>query len=163
MRLLGDADDAADAVQEAYIRAYRGLDRFRGDARFATWLHRIVVNCATTHLGRRTRHRHEPLEPTLALADERREHDPQTRVDDTALHDELVGALDELPPRLRAVVVLRDVYDLPHEVIAGELGISVAASKVRLHRARRRLRTVLADTTVLPPVPERRHVAAGRA
>ena len=52
----------------------------------------------------------------------------------------MTAALEELPPRLRAVVVLRDVYDLPHDAIATELGISESAAKVRLHRARRRLR-----------------------
>ena len=56
------------------------------------------------------------------------------------LRDRVTDALDELPPRLRAVVVLRDVYDLPHEAIAAELGITEAAAKVRLHRARRKLR-----------------------
>jgi RNA polymerase sigma-70 factor (ECF subfamily) len=60
-----------------------------------------------------------------------------------ALRDRVNDALADLPPRLRAVVVLRDVYDLPHEAIAAELGISVPAAKVRLHRARRRLREQL--------------------
>ena len=61
----------------------------------------------------------------------------------SALHQRLAAAVDELPPKLRAIVVLKDVYDLPHEAIAEELGISVAAAKVRLHRARKRLRDVL--------------------
>ena len=56
------------------------------------------------------------------------------------LRDRLTDALEELPPRLRAVVVLRDVYDLPHDAIAAELGISESAAKVRLHRARHKLR-----------------------
>ena len=63
--------------------------------------------------------------------------------DAAELRDRLKGALAELPPRLRAVVVLRDVYDLPHEAIAAELGISESAAKVRLHRARRKLREQL--------------------
>ena len=58
----------------------------------------------------------------------------------SSLRDRLTGALADLPPKLRAVVVLRDVYDLPHEAIAAELGISETAAKVRLHRARRELR-----------------------
>jgi RNA polymerase sigma-70 factor (ECF subfamily) len=61
--------------------------------------------------------------------------------------DHVGRALADLPPRLRAVVVLKDVYGLPHEAIAEELGISVSAAKVRLHRGRRRLRDVLYDET----------------
>ena len=62
------------------------------------------------------------------------------RAEASDLRDRLTDALEDLPRRLRAVVVLRDVYDLPHEAIAAELGISESAAKVRLHRARRKLR-----------------------
>jgi RNA polymerase sigma-70 factor (ECF subfamily) len=139
-RLTGDEDDARDVVQEAYLRAYRGLRRFRGDAQFSTWLYRITANCAATHLGRRARHRHDELDDTLPVADDRPDHDPQLRADADDLHGRLQAALAALPDRLRAVVVLRDVYDLPHESIAAELGISESAAKVRLHRARHKLR-----------------------
>jgi RNA polymerase sigma-70 factor (ECF subfamily) len=139
-RLTGDEDDARDVVQEAYLRAYRGLRRFRGDAQFSTWLYRITANCAATHLGRRARHRHDELDDTLPVADDRPDHDPQLRADADDLHGRLQAALGALPDRLRAVVVLRDVYDLPHESIAAELGISESAAKVRLHRARHKLR-----------------------
>src|SRR5258708_13328716 len=62
-RLTGDEEDARDVVQESYLRAFRGLKRFRGDAQFTTWLYRITANCASTHLGRRARHRHDtPLD-----------------------------------------------------------------------------------------------------
>ena len=139
-RLVGDEDDARDVVQEAYLRAFRGIRRFRGDAQFSTWLHRITANCAATHLGRRRRHRHEELDDDPAVPDASPAHDPELVAESHALRDLLTAELSELPPRLRAVVVLRDVYDLPHEAIATELGISVAAAKVRLHRARKRLR-----------------------
>jgi RNA polymerase sigma-70 factor (ECF subfamily) len=139
-RLTGDEDDARDVVQEAYLRAYRGLRRFRGDAQFSTWLYRITANCAATHLGRRARHRHDELDDSLPVADDRPDHDPQLRADAEDLHGRLQAALAALPDRLRAVVVLRDVYDLPHESIAAELGISESAAKVRLHRARHKLR-----------------------
>src|SRR5581483_9433914 len=59
LRLTANEEDAKDVVQEAYLRAYRALKRFRGDASFTTWLYRITANCATTHLGKRSRHRHE--------------------------------------------------------------------------------------------------------
>ncbi len=139
-RLTGDPEDARDVTQETYLRAFRGLRRFRGDAQFTTWLYRITANCASTHLGRRTRHRHEELHDDLAVDDRRPDHDPVGRAEHGALRERLDIALRALPPRLRAVVVLRDIYDLPHEAIAAELGISESAAKVRLHRARRKLR-----------------------
>jgi RNA polymerase sigma-70 factor, ECF subfamily len=139
-RLTGNEEDARDVAQEAYLRAYRGLARFRGEAQFSTWLYRITANCAATYLGRRSRHRHDPLDDSLPVADPRADYDPQLRVDADDLQRRLGSALEELPPRLRAVVVLRDVYDLSHDAIATELGISESAAKVRLHRARNKLR-----------------------
>jgi RNA polymerase sigma-70 factor (ECF subfamily) len=139
-RLTGDDEDARDVTQEAYLRAYRGLRRFRGDAQFTTWLYRITANCASTHLGRRRRHRHEELDDDLPVDDLRPAADPVGRAEHGALRERVAEALRDLPPRLRAVVVLRDIYDLPHEAIAAELGISESAAKVRLHRARRKLR-----------------------
>ena len=140
LRLTGDEDDARDVVQESYLRANRGLKRFRGDAQFTTWLYRITANCAANQLRRRSRHRHEELdEETGPVMDA--DHDPAALADASDLRDRVERALALLPPRLRAVVVLRDVYDLPHEAIAAELGISESAAKVRLHRARRKLRS----------------------
>ena len=87
-----------------------------------------------------SRHRHDELDDELAGERLAGPGNPEAAVEAAALRDRLHLALAGLPPRLRAVVVLRDVYDLPHEAIAAELGISVSAAKVRLHRARRRLR-----------------------
>lgn len=153
LRLTGDEEDARDVVQETYLRAYRGLHSFRGDARFTTWLYRITANCAATTLGRRGRHRHDHLPDDAPVADDRPDHDPAHRAEHGDLRDRLQEALRDLPPRLRAVIVLRDIYDLPHEAIAAELGISESAAKVRLHRARRKLRGELFDE----------HEAASRA
>jgi RNA polymerase sigma-70 factor (ECF subfamily) len=144
-RLTGDEEDARDVTQEAYLRAYRGLRRFRGDAQFSTWMYRITANCASTHLGRRKRHRHDELTEELGVADERPAVDPELQLELGGLRDRLHVALRDLPPKLRAVVVLRDIYDLAHTEIAAELGISESAAKVRLHRARKKLRE-----TVLP-------------
>lgn len=140
VRLTGNEEDARDVVQDAYLRAYRSIGRFRGDARFSTWLYRIVANCASTHNTRKGRHRTEVLADDDAVVDVRPEGDPVQAAEAADLREELDAAVQELPPRLRSVIVLRDVYDLPHEAIAEELGISVSAAKVRLHRARRRLR-----------------------
>jgi RNA polymerase sigma-70 factor (ECF subfamily) len=143
-RLTGNEEDARDVVQESYLRAYRGLKRFRGDAQFTTWLYRITANCANTHMGKRSRRRTEPLPDDLAghaaLVDRDPDRDPAARADASLLRERLEGALDDLPPKLRSVVVLRDIYDMPHEEIAANLGISESAAKVRLHRARRKLR-----------------------
>jgi RNA polymerase sigma-70 factor, ECF subfamily len=147
LRLMANEEDAKDVVQEAYFRAYRGLKRFRGEASFTTWLYRITANCAATHLGKRSRHRHESLDGEAAeLVENRPDIDPEGRAEAALLRIRVSAALEDLPPRLRAVVVLRDVYDLPHEAIATELGITEAAAKVRLHRARLRLRTQLFPT-----------------
>ncbi|MGH9165128.1 MAG: RNA polymerase sigma factor [Acidimicrobiales bacterium] len=139
-RLTGNEEDAEDVVQEAFVRAFRGLKRFRGDAKFTTWLYRITANCAVTHMRKRHRDRHDVLDTDALLVDDRPDIDPEGRLgtaDDRRL---LQAALQSLSPEMRAVVVLRDIYDLPHEAIAAELGISEGAAKVRLHRARRKLR-----------------------
>src|SRR5690606_23039474 len=142
-RLMGNEEDARDVVQDAYLRAYRGLGRFRGDAQFSTWMYRIPANRAATHLGGRSRHRYDELADNAPAVGPRHAHDPQLRADADDLRRRLTAALETLLPRLRAVVVLRDVYDLPHDAIAAELGISETAAKVRLHRARRKLRDQL--------------------
>lgn len=140
LHLTGCVEDARDVTQEAYLRAYRSLDGFRSDARFSTWMYRITANVAATHAGRSRRHRHDELRDDSPIPDPHTEHDPALVADAGDLRDRLLVALGQLPPKLRAVVVLRDVYELPHDAIAEELGISVTAAKVRLHRARHRLR-----------------------
>ncbi|MDQ4072352.1 MAG: sigma-70 family RNA polymerase sigma factor [Actinomycetota bacterium] len=139
-RLTGNAEDARDVAQETYLRAYRSIHRFRGDSRFSTWLYRITANCASTLIARRARTSHDELSLDEPVPDRRPEVDPEGMAESGFIRDRLTAALAELPPRLRAVVVLRDIYDLPHEAIAAELGISQEAAKVRLHRARRKLR-----------------------
>lgn len=143
VRLTASEEDARDVVQEAYLRAWKGIQRFRGDAQFSTWMYRITANTAATLTGKRRRQRTvhlddvaDPVETEVALH-------PELATENSELLVALGAALQELPPRLRALVVLKDVYGLPHEAIAEELGISVTAAKVRLHRGRRRLRDLL--------------------
>lgn len=142
-RLTGNQEDARDVVQETYLRAFKGLKRFRGDAQFSTWVYRITANCASTHLAKGRRQRHDDLADNDTLIDERPESDPVQLADAALLRGRVEAALAELPDKLRSVVVLRDIYDLSHEEIGEQLGISVAAAKVRLHRARRKLREEL--------------------
>lgn len=143
-RLTGNEDDARDVVQDAYLRAYRGLRRFRGDAQFTTWLYRITANCSANLLAKRARHRTEPLAEDEQVIDIRPEVDPEQRLAGSDERARVAAALAQLPWRLRQVIVLRDIYDLAHGAIAKELGITEAAAKVRLHRARRKLRDILA-------------------
>jgi RNA polymerase sigma-70 factor (ECF subfamily) len=146
LRLTANEEDARDVVQETYLRAWKGLDRFRGDSQFSTWLYRITANTAYTHLQRRKRHRTEALEGLTADPVETRiEAQPEAAAEQDAMLDRLAHAVDRLPPKLRVLVVLKDVYELSHEEIADELGISVTAAKVRLHRGRKRLRELLDD------------------
>lgn len=144
-RLTGHEDDARDVVQEAYLRAYRGLRRFRGDSQFTTWLYRITANCSANLLAKRARTRTETLAEDAPIVDACPDRDPEVHFAGEADRARVAGALALLPVKLRQVIVLRDIYDLPHGSIAAELGISEAAAKVRLHRARRRLREVLGD------------------
>lgn len=155
LRLTGNEEDARDVVQEVYLRAFRGIRRFRGDALFTTWLYRITANCASSHMARRGRHRHEVLPEDAHVVDPHPSRQPEGRVESSELRIQLQAALEKLPPKLRAVVVLRDIYDLPHADIAEELGITESAAKVRLHRARQRLREEIF------PLPEERHARAG--
>lgn len=140
LRLTGNEHDADDVVQDTYVRAFRSLRKFRGDARFSTWLHRITANSASTLMGRSQRHRHDDIDTVIDLADHREDSDPEFQLQNGAVGARLRKALDNLPERLRNVVVLRDVHGLSHREIAEELDISEAAAKVRLHRARARLR-----------------------
>ena len=135
LRLVGDPDDARDVTQEVYLRAFRGLAKFRGDAQFTTWLYRITANRAATHLRQRGRHRHEPLPDEVWIED-----GSEGLREAVEVRGELARAVNALPAKLRVVVVLRDVYGLSHGDIAEELSISESAAKVRLHRARRTLR-----------------------
>lgn len=141
VRLCGESD-APDVTQDAYVRAFRAIESFRGDAAFSTWMYRITANVSSTQLQRRRNRRTEPLDVVGEVADVRLQQ-PDAAAVSSDLRERADRAIAALPPRLRAVVVLRDVYDLSHVEIAEELGLSVSAAKVRLHRARRQLRATL--------------------
>jgi RNA polymerase sigma-70 factor (ECF subfamily) len=147
VRLTGNEEDARDVVQEAYLRAWNGLRRFRGDAQFSTWMYRITANAAATLTQKRRRQRVMQLDEVEEPADVSLVGHPDVAAESLELLDQLSGALDQLAPKLRAVVVLKDVYGLPHEAIAEELGITETAAKVRLHRGRARLRDLLYEET----------------
>lgn len=151
-RILPTEEDARDAVQDAFMFAFRSLDRFEGHARLSTWLHRIVVNASLMRLRTRRRKREEALDPLLPsfLNDGHFSErfstwdDPAAKIE-TAETKALVRRLiDELPDAYRTVLLLRDIEGLDTEETAKLLETTPNAVKVRLHRARQALRTLLA-------------------
>ena len=147
LRLVGNAEDANDVVQDTYLRAFGAIRRFRGDAQIGTWLYRITSNAANTLLQRRRNSAHAELAGDAGVADLSRERNPEERAENADMRTQLLVALSTLPTKLRSVIVLRDIYDLSHDAIAEQLGISESAAKVRLFRARQKLREQLFDDT----------------
>ncbi|MFQ5967868.1 MAG: RNA polymerase sigma factor [Acidimicrobiia bacterium] len=143
LRLTANPDMAADVAQEAFVRAWRAIPRFRGDAAFSTWLHRITVNVAWTLRKRKKRHESQPLTEAMDLADTHEHLAPERAGELLELRQSIKVALARLPAGQRAVVVLKDVYGWSHAEVGEALGISVAAAKVRLHRGHKLLRKYL--------------------
>ena len=149
-----NAQDAEEAVQDAFWSIIRNIGSFRGDAALGSWIYRIVFNAAYQKVrGRARRCDDISLDEVLPTFDEHGHHadsiaDWSAAVDDPSIQSELrtvlTAALDELPPEYRAVVVLRDVEGLSHRDIGETLGITVASAKSRVHRARLFLRKRLA-------------------
>jgi len=145
--ILGDDADVEDAMQEAYIAAYRHLDDFAGRARFSTWLIRIAVNQALDRLRRAGRSL--PFDPLAGEALERAAgvaalgDDPEQRAGDRELGRLLERAIEALPAAFRAAYVLRELEGMETAEAAQSLGIEEATLKTRVHRARQRLREAL--------------------
>ena len=152
-RIVGSDEDARDVVQDAFLNAFRSLDRFEGNAKLSTWLHRIVVNAALMRLRTRKRKPEQSIETLLPgfLEDGHYEErfkswdEPVDKIMERAENRDLVRKqIDALPEGYRTVLVLRDIEGLDTEETANVLGLSVNATKIRLHRARQALRTLLA-------------------
>jgi RNA polymerase sigma-70 factor (ECF subfamily) len=151
-RILRDEEDARDAVQEAFVNAWKGLPRFGEGSRLSTWLHRIAVNAALMKLRSRRRHPEEPIDDLLPTfvedGHQTRPSEPWTEPADLALDREELQALvrraiDRLPETYRLVLLLRDIEGLDTAETAEVLGVTENAVKLRLHRARQALRTLL--------------------
>jgi RNA polymerase sigma-70 factor (ECF subfamily) len=149
-RLLGESEDAHDAVQEAFASAFRSIGSFHGDARLSTWLHRIVVNAALMKLRTRRRKPEQPLDDLLPKfepdghrqgADE--PWQPAQRLESQEVRKLVRDAIDRLPETHRTILVLRDIEELDTEEVAAQLGVNTGIVKTRLHRARQALRTLL--------------------
>lgn len=142
-----DADEAGEVAQEVFVRAWRGLDRFEGRSQLSTWLYRIAFNEAQRRLSRR---RPPPVEtdpdspdPISAIPDNP-DHEPDAQALEHELGEAVDAALSQLPPELRAAVILRDLEGLSTNEAAAAAGIRPAAFKSRLHRGRIALRPLLA-------------------
>ena len=151
-RLLLNDEDARDAVQDAFLSAVRSLDRFDGDARLSTWLHRVVINAAWMKLRTRRRSRERPIEELLPSFLPDGHHSERILAweepCDAALQRResqgiIKACIEKLPEDYRVVLVLRDIEGLDTKEAAGLLEISDDAVKTRLHRARQALRTLL--------------------
>jgi RNA polymerase sigma-70 factor, ECF subfamily len=144
LRILGDPQDAAEAVQDTYLRVWRGLSRFRGEAQFTTWLYRVATNTAISSYRARKRKRTREMEARDEVlgqiaAPGSTEAAAGARIDLQVLERALMG----LPDLYRLPVLLRDVYGLGIQEIAEQLKISESATKVRVHRGRKRLRDAM--------------------
>ena len=157
-RLTRNDEDARDVVQSAYLNAFRALSEFEGSAQLSTWLHRIVVNTALMKLRTRRRKPEESIEVLLPAFQDDGHHveqfsdwtTPADRLIERSETRALVRAcIDELPESYRTVLMLRDIEELSTQQVAQMLDCTTTAVKVRLHRARQALSTLL-----------RRHYAA---
>jgi RNA polymerase sigma-70 factor (ECF subfamily) len=136
-RIVGP-NDAEEVAQEVFVRVFRGLANFRGDSALSTWIYRLTVNAALSHLARRGR-RHE-VQNEDALVDVPAPPQPER---DSALAARIQEALGRLPDGYRAIIVLHDVEGLSHEECAAILECRVGTCKSQLHKARARMREFL--------------------
>ena len=145
LRMCGNAEDASDIAQDAFLAAWRGLPSFRGEAGFSTWLYRLVSNAAIDHL-RRTKHQRA----NVSLDDEELNLDapddsptPHEAAESTDLRDMVAKGLRELSDDHRTVLVMREVQELSYEEIAEALALDLGTVKSRISRARTALRKIL--------------------
>ncbi len=150
LRLLGDRAEAEDVAQEVMLRAWRGIASFQGRSSYFTWLYRIAVNEANRALEKRARRPAgvslgaRELQLPASPAD-----DPSRQAEVSELRLALGRALADLPPPLRAAIVLRDVEGLSTHEAAEIAGVSQAAFKSRLHQARLRVRAAIGDEALV--------------
>ena len=144
-KLTGNREMANDVAQEAFIRAWKAIEKFRGDSTFSTWIYRITVNTAWTLRKKAKKHNTLNIEDTYEpiVIDEKK--DPEMVAINSDLSSVLSKALNNLPVEQRIIVELKNIEGRSHKEIADYLDISVTAAKVRLHRAHQKLRQILED------------------
>jgi RNA polymerase sigma-70 factor (ECF subfamily) len=133
---IAGAQDAEEVAQEVFIRVFRGLAKFRGESALDTWVYRLTVNAALSHVQRRPMRAEGEDSLAMVAAHEGPARDPK-------LAARLESALADLPAGYRAVIVLHDVEGLSHEEISEILGCRIGTSKSQLHKARAKMRDLL--------------------
>jgi len=160
-RMMHSEEDARDAVQDAFVAAFRSIGKFDAHAQLSTWLHRIVVNASLMRLRTQRRRPEEAIEDLLPrfaedghqpLPNEPWSENAETLLQRAEIRSVVRAAIDELPDNYREVLLLRDIEELSTEETAQTLGVTANAVKVRLHRARQALRTLL-DPYMRPVTP----------
>lgn len=143
-RILDDVRDVEEAVQDAFLQAWRNLDRYRGEAAVFTWLYRIGVNEGLARTRRRRLTTVDLEAPAAAgVHDLRPDTQPEAMMEATEAREQVRTALGRLPFDYREAVVLRDLVGLTNEEVAAALGLTIPAAKSRIHRGRLQLRELL--------------------
>ena len=144
-KLTGNRELANDVAQESFIRAWKAIEKFRGDSTFGTWIYRITVNTAWTLRKKAKKHYSLNIEDTQepVVIDEKK--DPELVAINSDLSVVLRKALNQIPIEQRIIVELKNIEGRSHKEIADYLDISVTAAKVRLHRAHQKLRNILEE------------------
>lgn len=149
-RYLPDESDAQDAVQDAFISAFKSIQRFEGTSKLSTWLHRITVNAALMKLRTARRRPTVPIDDLLPTFDDTghqtRDSAPwrsDSESERTETRAMVRRCIDQLPDPYRAILLLRDIDGFDTAAVAAQLGLTEAAVKTRLHRARQALRALL--------------------
>ena len=150
--MLRNEQDAVDVAQEAFVRAWNGLRRFKSNASFYTWIYRITTNLCIDHVRRRDRQPTSPFEETIdpdtdaSVAEPPSSHpSPRDEAQRTELRDQIDRALAELSPDHRAVIHLREFEGLDYAEIARAMNCSIGTVMSRLHYARKHLQKLLRD------------------
>lgn len=148
--MVRNREDATDLTQEAFVKAYQNLSRFRTESSFYTWLYRIAMNVAIDHLRRQKKRAHEAFEDGVAteetggvVSDGSHRDGPGRTLERKQLHARLLAALEQLPEDQRQAVVLREVDGLSYKEIAEVMGIPEGTVMSRLYYARRKLQATL--------------------
>lgn len=141
LRMCGNAHDAEEVAQEAFVAAWKGLPAFRGESKFSSWLYQLTTNAAIDFLRREKRHRAAtPIEDEVDLP---ADGTPQQAAEDAELRRALQQALQALTPEHRQIFLLRQMRQLSYEEIGQLLGLESGTVKSRLSRAKKQLRQIL--------------------
>ena len=165
-RMCKNPEDAAEAAQEAFFAAWRGLKNFRGDSSFSTWIYRLASNACVDLLRREGKQ-----QAAVSLDDGELNLDvpsaaasPQEEAERRELREQIEEGLRALPPEYRAALVLREIQQLRYDEIGEALGVDIGTVKSRINRGRKKLRSfLLARGNFSPPSPSKETGKEGRS